>query len=87
MLVHSFVFFFSGLLSEQQVQLMTDGFIDSRLICDSPALYKVLYKDEKNVAWMLLALRGMGEMLDGFYAGLCAERPGILLIYGELENQ
>lgn len=64
-----------------------DGIVNNRLVCDSPALYEVLYKDEQNVAGMLLALRGMGKMLNGFSAELRAERLGILLIYGELENQ
>lgn len=36
------------------------------LKCDSSALYEVLYKEKRNIAGMLIALRGMGRAISGF---------------------
>lgn len=57
-----------------------DGVVNNRLVCDSPALHQLLHKDEKNVAGMLIALRGMGKMLNGFSAEIHADRLGIILV-------
>ncbi|MDH4233563.1 MAG: hypothetical protein OEV15_00300 [Gallionella sp.] len=50
------------------------------LVCDSPALYEVINKDEKTVAAMLSALREMGSLLRGFSAEIHADRLGITLV-------
>lgn len=57
-----------------------DGVVSNRLVCDSPALHQLLYKDEKNVTGMLIALRGIGRMLNGFSAEIHADRFGIILV-------
>lgn len=50
------------------------------LVCDSPALYEVINKDEKTVAAMLSALREMGSLLSGFSAEIHADLLGIILV-------
>ncbi len=56
------------------------GGVNHKMVCDSPALYEVLSKDEKIVVEMLMALREMGRMLKGFSAGIRAEKLEIQLI-------
>lgn len=64
----------------------TDGVLANQLVCDAPALHEVLSKDEKAVAVMLIALRGMGKMLNGFSAEIRADKPEIILAYKEQIN-
>jgi hypothetical protein len=52
----------------------------NRLKCDSSALYERLHKEQKEVAGMLIALRGMGRVLNGFTAEKQAGKLGITLI-------
>lgn len=61
----------------------SDGSASPKMICDSPALYAVLGKEEKAVAEMLLALRGVGRMLNGFTVELRAGELAITLSYDE----
>lgn len=57
-----------------------DGGDRYRLFCESPAMYEVLSRDEKNVMEMLLTLRGMGRMFKGFSSAIHADRLEIILI-------
>lgn len=50
------------------------------LVCDSPALYEVINKDEKAVAAMLAALREMGSLFSGFSAEIRAGQLTIILV-------
>lgn len=50
------------------------------LVCDSPALYEAINKDEKIVAAMLAALREMGSLLSGFSAEIRAGQLSIILV-------
>lgn len=54
--------------------------VNNILKCDSSALYGELLKDEETVAEMLLALRGMGRMFNGFSAEIHAGKLSITLI-------
>lgn len=56
---------------------------NNRLKCDSSALYEVLSKDQKNIAGMLSALRGMGRMINGFAVERRLEKPGIIFTFKE----
>jgi hypothetical protein len=59
------------------------GDLSNRLKCDSSALYELLHKEQKDVAGMLIALRGMGRILNGFSAEKQAGKLGITLINEE----
>ena len=50
------------------------------LVCDSPALYEAINKDEKIVAQMLIALRDTESLLRGFSVEIHADRIGIILV-------
>jgi hypothetical protein len=43
-----------------------DDHVNHRLKCDSSALYEVLHDEQKNIAGMLIALRGLGRAITGF---------------------
>ena len=64
----------------------TDGVLANQLVCDSPALHEALSKDEKTVTEMLVALSGIGKMLNGFSAEMRTDRPEIILTYKEYIN-
>lgn len=64
----------------------SDGGISNRLKCDSSALYEVLYKEQKDVAGILNALRGMGRVFNGFTAEIRKDKPAITLIIEELST-
>lgn len=53
---------------------------NTQLMCDSPALYEVISKNEMNVVGMLVALRQMGNMINGFSAEHPSEKLSITLI-------
>ena len=50
-----------------------------QLECDPPALYEVIAKTQMDVIGMMLVLRGMGKMINGFSAEYQKERLQILL--------
>jgi len=53
---------------------------DNKLMCDSPALYQAIAKNEMNIAQMIIALRGMGKAINGFSADNRADGLSINLI-------
>ncbi|MDO8412678.1 MAG: hypothetical protein Q7S51_02690 [Gallionellaceae bacterium] len=57
-----------------------DGELNNHLVCDSSALYEILHQDEKTLVEMLIALRRMGRMLNGFSAEIRAGKLEIILI-------
>lgn len=61
----------------------TDVVVAKQFVCDSPALHEALSKDEKTIAGMLVALRKMGKMLNGFSVEMRTEKPEIMLSYKE----
>lgn len=56
----------------------------SGLKCDSSALYEAFYKDQQSVARMLIALREMGRIFNGFSVNTSIDFPKITLINNEL---
>lgn len=53
------------------------------LKCDSTALHEALNRDQQNVAWMLITLRGMGSNINGFSVERSPDKSGILFIHEE----
>ena len=43
-----------------------DDHVNHRLKCDSSALYEVLHDEQKNIAGLMVALRGTGRAITGF---------------------
>jgi hypothetical protein len=50
------------------------------LACNSPALYAVIARNEMNIVGMLVALRGMGKMINGFSAEHHSDKLNIILL-------
>lgn len=49
--------------------------VNHRLKCDSSALYEVISNNQKNVVAMLVALRGMGRIFNGFSVEIHKNKP------------
>jgi len=74
------------LVTGKCILVETDSGVSTRLKCDSSALYEVIYKDLKDVAEMLIVLRGTGRMFNGFTAEIRKDKPAITLISQELST-
>jgi len=58
----------------------SEGGVNSRLKCDSSALYEVISGEKQNITAMLNALRGLGQTYTGFSAEINADKPSVRLL-------
>jgi hypothetical protein len=69
------------LVSGKCVLVESNEGANNKLRCDSSALHEVLYKDQQKVAEMLITLRDMGRMLNGFSVEIRNEKPLVTMSY------
>ena len=61
------------------VLVETDGGVSNRLKCDNGTLFEVISNKQKDVAGMLIALRGTGRTFNGFTAEMNDKKRTIKL--------